>query len=90
MKKILNIILVISLFILIPLICVGCKNEPENTITITFDSNGGDEIKSIEIKPGGKISKPKDINKKGFLSMGGIIMMKNGILSVLSQQKICA
>ena len=64
----------IKLFVvaLLCFITFGCDQvDPvEEKCVITFDSSGGSEIQSIEIKKGNKISKPNDPVKEGYLFNG--------------------
>ena len=64
----------IKLFVvaLLCFITFGCDQvDPvEEKCVITFDSDGGSEIQSIEIQKGNKISKPNDPVKEGCLFNG--------------------
>ena len=42
------------------------EKKEEKTITITFDSQGGNEIKSLRLKPGDKIQRFPHPTKKGY------------------------
>ena len=61
--------------VVVALLCFitfGCDQvDPvEEKCVITFDSDGGSEIQSIEIQKGTKISKPNDPVKEGYLFNG--------------------
>ena len=51
---------------------VSCEqNLPEETYTVTFDSDGGSEIKPVTVKDGEKVTKPEaDPTKDGYTFKG--------------------
>lgn len=60
-NKLFTIILAIITFLV-----VGCgKNEQK--FTVTFDTDGGNEIKALEVKKGEKVTKPEDPTKEGYV-----------------------
>lgn len=70
MKKNIKIFILI-IVVIFPIMLIACKNEEpdiggENTVTISFNSNGGTEIESQTIKYGEKVSKPEGCEKKGY------------------------
>lgn len=68
MKK---IFLVIAMILMLGIV-VGCQKDPvvELTYTVTFDSNGGSPIDDQVILNGGKVTRPADPTKEGFLFDG--------------------
>ncbi len=71
------------LFVFLGFFCIaaliGCSNREEDQkppitedekVEVTFDSQGGTSIKSVEISKGSKVSKPTDPTKEGF-AFGG-------------------
>ena len=50
---------------------VSCEqNLPEETYTVTFDSDGGSEIKPVPVKDGEKVKKTADPTKDGYAFKG--------------------
>lgn len=68
MKK---IFLIIGLVLLLGLV-VGCEKEPivELSYTVSFETDGGTDIADQVILNGGKVTKPADPTKEGFLFDG--------------------
>ena len=68
MKKLFLSLAVLTLAIFL----VSCKNEPEVplTYTVTFDTDGGSSIDPQDILNGGKVTKPADPEKEGYLFTG--------------------
>ena len=53
---------------------VSCEqNLPEETYTVTFDSDGGSEIKPVTVNDGEKVTKPEDPTKTGYTFKGWFI-----------------
>jgi uncharacterized repeat protein (TIGR02543 family) len=69
MKKLLGLSFVFA----ITLIFIGCEidssSEPSN-YTVTFNTNGGAAIQSIQYEEGEKIAKPIDPIKEGYTFIG--------------------
>ncbi|MEG1395219.1 MAG: InlB B-repeat-containing protein, partial [Clostridia bacterium] len=71
-----NVITVVVLMLLMTLFMsfVACKpqeNPPTpDKVTITFNSNGGSEVKAITIDKGAKVALPNDPTKEGFSFFG--------------------
>jgi uncharacterized repeat protein (TIGR02543 family) len=63
MKKIL---LIVSLFTA-AMFLVSCEEEPVETFVITFDSNGGSNIASVEVENGDVVSEPDAPERDGFI-----------------------
>ena len=72
MKKIKFIILTACILLMI-LGLVSCKNGEDETqptteyFTVTFDTQGGSEIDAVKVIQNGKISKPADPEKDGYV-----------------------
>ena len=50
---------------------VSCEqNLPEETYTVTFESDGGSEIESAVVKDGEKVTKPGDPTRTGYAFKG--------------------
>ena len=50
---------------------ISCEqNLPEETYTVTFDSDGGSEIEPVTVKDGEKVKKPEDPTKDGYTFKG--------------------
>lgn len=63
MKRIGYIFLVVFSLLLL----VACKPKEKDTYyTVTFDSNGGTNIDTIEVLEGTKVDKPSDPTKEGY------------------------
>lgn len=77
MRKI-KIIVVFALIVLLTIIFAACtmidgshdENKDGVTFTITFDTQGGSEVKPIVIKEGEHITMPSNPTKEGFLFAG--------------------
>ncbi len=48
----------------------GCKKEKTVYYTVTFDTNGGTEIPSVEVESGTAVSKPADPTRSGYVFEG--------------------
>ena len=67
MKK----IFVLLVFVIAGMFLVSCKDKEEPlTFTVTFDSAGGSDVASQDILNGGKVSKPDDPTKDGYVFGG--------------------
>lgn len=63
MKKLL---LIVSLFTA-AMFLVSCEDEPTETFVITFDSNGGSNVASVEVESGDVVSEPSAPERDGFM-----------------------
>ena len=68
MKKKLAIVSLIVLSVF-SLFIVGCSKKTEK-YTVTFDSDGGTEIASVQVEKGKKITKPEDPSKEHYVFGG--------------------
>lgn len=77
MKRFFKAIAILLLWVPILMIMVGtmtsCTPEKESNktedplkFTVTFDSNGGSAVKSIDVENGGTVTKPKDPQRDGY------------------------
>ncbi len=65
MKKKKLVILILTLLI-IPIIFFLTKGSNEKQVTVTFDTDGGTNIASVNIKKGEKITLPEEPYKEGY------------------------
>ena len=63
-------LLLITTFSFLSLILVGCSFEKNKTFTVTFDSNGGTEVKKQEVKANEKVEEPNEPTKEGYSFKG--------------------
>lgn len=68
MKKKLAIVSLIVLSVF-SLFIAGCSKKTEK-YTVTFDSDGGTEIASVQVEKGKKITKPEDPSKEHYVFDG--------------------
>lgn len=68
MKRLSFTVISILLAILVLSCMVACKQEQPapTTFVVTFDTQGGSEIKPVTVAEGGKVSKPADPTRKGY------------------------
>ena len=66
MKRVLAILLAMSM-IFVFAACGGGKTEQKETVTVTFDTDGGDAIESQTIEKGSAVVKPGTPKKSGFI-----------------------
>lgn len=77
MRKNISILLIALMMITVLFIYVSCKEEPaqpepESTVTLTFDTQGGVKMSPITVNPGEKIkkSKVKTPSREGYQFLG--------------------
>jgi len=64
MKKTLSVLMMV---LLSALLIISCSNSSKKVYTVTFDSNGGSKVDSVEVKEGEKVTKPTtDPTKDGY------------------------
>ena len=74
-QRIISIIAVVTMAIVLSCVFVACNktdtpDAPKKEFTITFDTQGGSEIKPITIAEGTTITLPRNPTKEGFLFDG--------------------
>ena len=74
-QRIISIIAVVTMAIVLSCVFVACNktdtpDAPKKEFTITFDTQGGSEVKPITIAEGTTITLPRNPTKKGFLFDG--------------------
>ena len=60
-------LLLIALFVLTLCLCLAFAScDMSNKVTVTFDTNGGSDIESVQVTKGERIAKPQDPQKEGY------------------------
>ena len=78
MKKFLKCLLITLTVASMSLLVVSCNDKteptetvtPEDTYVITFDSNGGSTVSSVQVEKSGKIPEPTEPTKEGYTFAG--------------------
>ena len=66
-KKLLIIISIVCVLVIIGIVVVLLVNKKPRTLIVTFDSNGGNEVKEIELSCGKQLKLPNNPSKEGFV-----------------------
>ncbi len=66
MKKILALILALSMVFILAA-CGGGKTQQKDTVTVSFDTDGGNTVETQTVEKGGAVVKPETPKKSGFI-----------------------
>ncbi len=59
--------IILGMFLSLVLVLTACgSNDSSDMLTVSFDSNGGSTIESVNVKSGDKVAKPTDPTKDGY------------------------
>ncbi len=73
MKKLLITVSLIAVLSLLLCVCVFADNK--NEVTVTFDTDGGSEIKPVKVQSGSKLEEPKAPTKEYYDFAGWYVLM---------------
>lgn len=73
MKKILITVSLIAVMSLLLALCVFADNK--NEVTVTFDTDGGSEVKPVKVQSGSKLAEPKAPTKEYYDFAGWYVLM---------------
>lgn len=60
----------LALLCFLPLLLAGCQTDGDNLCTVTFDTNGGEEIEAVTVTPGSLLSEPQTPTRPGYRFAG--------------------
>ena len=65
-KKILSLLLTLAVLVLAVCMLFSCKN----TVTVSFESDGGTNVASVTLEPGATVSAPENPIREGYVFAG--------------------